>query len=306
MQNTAIRQKPHPPKALEALKESLTRTGPLLSADSNIVFVCGAKPSQSLSNGRYRFIQYAEKHFQHSRFFIAEQFFEVFRNRTGSDLLSIEDQLANYSDCIIVILESVGTFTEIGAFAIKDNLAKIILAINDIKFKSSRSFVSLGPIAKIDRHSHFKPTIYADLNSILTAAAEVNLRLSKIEKKNRRRFQINNYYNFNGLKPKIRMYFLLDLITLFQPLSHHELIDILIFLFGQNSFDLHIEIGLLETLNFIFKQNSHLMKTIDEPRMFFDYEGINAISLRSEIINHYHKYSPTRISILRDRIESST
>ena len=107
-------------------------------------------------------LEYARNHFTNFRFFRAEEVFPALNEGHGNDLLTIEDQIGNYSDCIAIICESESAFAELGAFTLKEELVKQVLVINDERFKSSTSFITQGPIARANVKSQFKPAFYAN------------------------------------------------------------------------------------------------------------------------------------------------
>ena len=80
-----------------------------------------------------------------------------------------------------------------------------MLVVNDKNFSESESFISLGPVAKIDRISKFGPTIYTDIKSILSIAPEISKRLSKIKKGKITKISIRSYEEFSKISPKIKM-----------------------------------------------------------------------------------------------------
>lgn len=294
-----------PSKALEALKSSLQNSETYLSADSTLVFVCGASPNKQSPGGRDQLMEYAQKYLKNFQFFMAEKFFEVFQKEQDQDIdfLTIENKIAKYCDCIIIVLESDSTFAELGAFATNDDLTEIILAINDVRHISSKSFISLGPLAKIQKRSKFKPILHTDLRSIVTKAPEINLRLSKIKRTYGKRVEIKDYSDFTELKPKDRMYFLLDMVTMFFPITKKELISLLNYFYGNYYFDIHVDITLLSTLGFVNRINEYYVKSLGESKYFFKYYGLNTVSLRSQVINHYHKYLGDKLTILGERIK---
>jgi len=99
---------------------------PLLRADSFIVLLCGAMKSEHRpSPVRDVLHKYAIKHFKEFRFFRAEEVFEALRGSTSKDLLTIEDQIGDYSDCITIICESESAFAELGAFTLKEDLVRL-------------------------------------------------------------------------------------------------------------------------------------------------------------------------------------
>jgi hypothetical protein len=294
------------PEALRYFKHSITNEKVYLKIDSRFVFICGAKPNKLEPTGRDRLLEYAEKHIKDAQFFIAERFFEVFQNLSNKDLLSLEDKLTNYSDCIIIILESESTYAELGAFAIKDDLAKIILAINDSKYNNSLnpSFISLGPLAKINEKSLFSPVIYTDLKSILKQAPAIDQRLSNIKRVNRKGYKINSFHEYENINPKIKLMLIFDIIALFNPLTHQELIALLIIIYGENNYNLSIEIAMLKALGMIREYNKYYISNIDKKQLYFDYRGMNVTILRASVINHYHKYYKGKIEILKNKLKN--
>ena len=291
------------PEALMSIKSCVENGYTYLTTNSVLVFACGARPNDSVPGGRDRIMDYAKKHLKKYNFFIAEKFFDLFQDGEGKDLLSLEDQLAEYSDCIIIVLESESAFAELGAFAIKDNLAKIMLVINDKKFNKSESFIIQGPLAKVDRVSKFGKTIYTDIKSILSIAPSISERLSKIEKKKISKIDIKSYENFSKISPKIKMVFLLDIVSLFHPISHQELISILKYIYGSgHSYDINVEISLLRALDLIEKIDDYYVRKSGDYSRFIRFYSTNEVFLRSQVINHYHKYAKFRASILRKKL----
>lgn len=251
-------------------------------------------------------MHYAQKHLTNYNFFMAEKFFDLFQNKQRKDYLSLEDELTKYSDCIIVVLESESAYSELGAFAMKDELAQIMLVVNDKAFSESKSFISLGPVAKVNRISKFGPTIYTDLKSILSIAPEISKRLSKIKKGKLIKIDIRSYEQFSQISPKIRMAFILDLLSLLHPLSHQELISVLKEIYGPDkSYDINVELALLMALDLIKQIDDYYVRTAGDYGRFLRFYTINEISLRAQIINHYHKYARFKASILRKKLEKA-
>ena len=144
---------PFPKQSLLELRNCLTNDGLYLSSDATVVFVCGAKPSPKAPRARDSFLQYANRNLKSYRFFMAEDFFNLYERRMQKDLLSVEGDIAKFCDCLIVFIESASAIAELGAFATHDELSKIMLAVNDDEHRNSDSFISLGPIAKINRQA---------------------------------------------------------------------------------------------------------------------------------------------------------
>lgn len=278
---------------------------PKLKTDSSIVFLCGAvKSKQRPLPVRDVLLEYARKHFTDFRFFRAEDVFEALRESTKRDLLTIEDQIGNYSDCIIIICESESAFSELGAFSLKDELVNQVLVINDERYKHSSSFITQGPIARADKKSQFKPTIYANFEAVLKSAVEIETRLQKISRSNRQSVKLSTAQDFREVRPKLRMLFLADLVHIFFPLSLKELEGLLQFFYGAGFSEINLEIALLEGLGFVRTSgDGQLYYAREETTFFYDYFGLRMQSLRAGIIRHYFKRDRSRMAALHaDRL----
>ena len=90
---------------------------------------------------------------------IAEKLIETFSEH---DSLTFEGILADISDEIIIIVESVGTFCELGAFSFSKDLVDKLYIINDEQHREDKSFINRGPIRKINdsRSGETKYIIY--------------------------------------------------------------------------------------------------------------------------------------------------
>jgi len=302
MNNNIARKSYLPPTVVDAFKSSMLAGHSYLKSDAKLIFLCGKRPDKSLPGGRDLIYQYANKHMNNFQFFMAESFFDIFTNHTNKDYLSLEDKLANFSDCIIIILESESTFAELGAFALSDKLVESLLVINDNRFKKSKSFITLGPIAKINKKSKFKPVIHTNLKSILSVIPTLKEKLSVIESIYNKKIEITSYEEFINLDEKIKMLYILDLVTIFHPISLKEIIEILIYIYGVNDYEINIELNMLEVLRLITKLDHYYVRSTDDQQLFFKFIGFNEIKNRASIINHYHKYFKDKVIILRRKI----
>lgn len=73
--------------------------------------------------------------------------------------------------------------------------------------------------------------------------------------------------------------------------------------YGVHSFDINVEISLLIALSLIEKIDDYYVRVSRDYGRFISFYGINEISLRANIINHYHKYSRYRSHILKMKIK---
>jgi hypothetical protein len=242
-----------PERALNRLRHSIAEKGTTLIAESGIVFVCGARQAPNKDGARDRLVQYAKKHLQGFDFFMAEDVFDAWALPTRPTLLRIERLLADYSDCIIMILETPSVFAELGAFSAHKPLVKKLLVINDVRFKKTPSFVTLGPLAEINARSRFKPVIYTDLSSILGVATAIKETLASVRRQKGQRVDLSSLQMFQSATAKHRMLFLRDVVWLFAPLRITDLVHIFRELYGKVRFDVHLHIRLLSALGFVYE-----------------------------------------------------
>ena len=277
-----------------------------LRKDARIVFVCGANSTENLISNRETFLDYADKHFPEFRFFKAEEVFEAIESSTENDLLSIEDDLGKFSDCIILVCESESAFAELGAFALSQKLAKQLLIINDQRHAASHSFINLGPIKKSDRVSNFKPAIFTDFSAILRSASEIKERLHRIPHKKRQAVEISEV-QFNRIERKLRLLLIADLINLLGPISLGELVAFTKEFSTSNSIHLSTELALGIGLG-LFREfrdkDTHrfFFHSTNETTHLFDYSGINRASIRSSIYRIYRQRHRVRLENLQREV----
>ena len=291
-----------PTKNINKFVSDIQNRNTYLKSDAKLIFLCGKKPNKVNKGARDLIFEYANKHMNNFQFFMAETFFENFNNHDNLDLLTLEDKLADIADCVVIVLESESTFAELGAFALSDRLVKSLLVINDKGFENSNSFITHGPIAKVNKKSKFKPVIHTNLKSILSVIPQLEYQLNSIRKQNNKKIEIKTYSDFDSLNAKVRMLFILDLITIFHPVSLIEIIEILRELYQKEYFDINIEINMLEVLKLIVKKHEYFIRTTDDQKLFFDITGFNEIRNRAEIINFYHKYNYRKVDALLYKI----
>jgi hypothetical protein len=172
-----------------------------------VVFLCGADGSE----GRDALRDYLHKYTPNLNVFYAERVWETIASLGELGALQMEEDLAKLADLVIVIVESPGTFTELGAFSLSPSLRRKMLAVVDEKYRGDSSFIANGPIKWIDSESLFKPTIYTNLDQILLCADQVQDRIQRIEKP--RTTKIEDLAS----SPKHLLFFMCDLVSVIYP-----------------------------------------------------------------------------------------
>ena len=191
-----------------------------------VVFLCGGNPSPTRDALR----AYLERHSKQVVPFYAEAVWAVLAARaTASNALEMEEKLAALADIVMVVVESPGTFAEIGAFAMSPGLRKKLLPILDQKHFGRESFIETGPVRWIDIDSTFSPSIWTNLRLILTAANDIEDRLKRIKPTDR------TFISRLAASQKHLLFFICDLVAVFGPCSQTHVAATLIELQGPGS-----------------------------------------------------------------------
>ncbi len=70
-----------------------------------------------------------------------------------SDLLELEEYLADLSDAIVLFVESAGSFAELGAFSASDRLRTKTVAVVNAFYSEANSFIAHGPLRRLMTYS---------------------------------------------------------------------------------------------------------------------------------------------------------
>ncbi|HAW94332.1 MAG: hypothetical protein CML22_09915 [Rheinheimera sp.] len=149
-----------------------------------IIFICGGD-EKNFPN-RLKVENYIKKHSKNNLTFRAEYAWEtiVESKKKTVNALELEDWLADFSDVVLILVESFGTVAELGAFSMGPDLRKKLLPILNKKFEKDESFINTGPVRWVNNDSKYGPCIHADFDSILTCMPDVlervDVRRSKI------------------------------------------------------------------------------------------------------------------------------
>ncbi|MCO6358225.1 retron St85 family effector protein [Roseivirga pacifica] len=280
--------------------KQVVKTGKILfDKDNQIVFLFGAKPDPDNKGCRQEFHEYSEKHLSHYKMLLSEDFFNVFDNGERLDLLTIESQLAAYTDCVLIFLESAGSLAELGAFSLHDELAKITLVVNNSIHQQVDSFINLGPLKRVEKKSKFGGAIYGDFSNILLSVNEIEKRLKGGMKKRSYAVNISSFENLEDrANRRFKMLFISDLINLLGPIRKKELIYVLKYVFDADYINIDFELSLLESLKLTKSDKEFIVRGDSDEFYFFKYKGLQLVKLRSGVVNHFAKYYPDRFNRL--------
>lgn len=133
------------------------------------IFLCG-KDINDRTSIRFRIAESLTKGFWYSGAFDIiypeDVFEELLYSSKSTDLLSLENLLADSVDVVVVILESSGSFAELGAFANNEKLRTKMVCVINPKYKKDKSFINQGPI-KLLRSANRDAIVYLDENKLI-------------------------------------------------------------------------------------------------------------------------------------------
>lgn len=201
-----------------------------LTVDRHLLFLCGGSDGSSL---RKQFLTYATVALPSFRVFLAESAAKDitdFGPPTFINLSQFEQFIADFSDCIVIFLESPGAFAELGLFSHVPSIREKLLVINNIAYQTTNSFINYGPLAEVNAASILRPTIYLDPSTTPVNFMPIQERLLTIfSTRYRRRFTFAPY---DDLQPIARLGIVLVIVQLFSPISFDDIFSLVKLLFG--------------------------------------------------------------------------
>ncbi len=232
------------------------------------VFLCGkgilsntAESDCALSKtNRGAIKQYLTNKSSSIKFAISEDLWEDSSYKECIDLLSFEEFLADVSKYIILLVESMGSSCELGAFSSAENgssFIKKMIIVLDKKHKGSKSFISTGPVMKAK--SAGATVIYADIeNGSILRSKDLLKKLDSIAIE----AQKSHLFKWKFNKDKINLYaFILEIIEilqLLQPIGSKDIITIYKHLRNIDKFKLPHNMRVDYVFNFLEK--THIVK----------------------------------------------
>jgi hypothetical protein len=149
--------------------------------------------------------------------FYAEKAWEHIKGQSDTaNVQEMEEEFAKWADAVVIVVESEGAKIELGMFSQSPQLRKKLLLILDQHQKAATTFMAIGPVSLVARHSDFKPPVYADFTDILSAAAEIDERLDRLHQP--RKQHVPNA----DLTAKQLLFFLANLVAVTGPLTRNQ------------------------------------------------------------------------------------
>ena len=315
-------------KILSELRDSLRQKKFSSSMFPLFVFICGEqildeneqiKPSDDLRREKNK-RQFILDQIQNisSRMVvgvIAETLIATFKD---SDSLTFEGILADISDEIVIIVESVGTFCELGAFSFSQDLIGKLYVLNDESHKEDKSFINRGPIRKINnaRGAQSKYIVYDTDEWEKDAELKDHFELWKKRKVAFQVPKIDEETKVYQVNLKCFVYEVINIISIFQPVTKSEFLEIYKFLRGtfrindsQNKVKQVSPIfEMLQKLRLIEKVDQYYFSNVENccNNYMFDLTVGETEKIRVKILDEYLKNDPARIEVKKNHDDFGT
>lgn len=279
----------------EALKKIYTDVYIKLENRSIEVFLCGKKSNEFEPSIRDQVRQKIENKHSVRILYPEDLFSDILYKDKNSDLLSLEDTLAENCDIICIICESPGAFVELGAFTNNDNTFKKIIAVVEEKYKKDRSFIMLGPIKFIEKDNKNRVIYYHkdDINELcnkLTKTITKKDYLGRGNKNVQSSVKPNTIVGLGNLVVVLLFFFSeFEYTVLFSYIQH---------IFSKHLSPLQLNSGILNgSIKFLFKEKMIKKKKRETNFVYAltDY-GYNAVN------GYFCRMRGTRKAELRDGI----
>lgn len=102
--------------------------------------------------------------YKYSIYYPEDMFIEFILGHQKQDLLTLENLLADSVNTVVILLQSPGTFTELGAFTNYEKLSDKLIVIIDPRFARTKSFINFGPIRYLKTKTKSK-VLFLSMNS---------------------------------------------------------------------------------------------------------------------------------------------
>jgi hypothetical protein len=129
------------------------------------IFLCGGSGTEesTFRRGLGEKISKTISKYRYSVYYPEDMFMELLLGHQKEDLLTLENILADSTNAIVILLNSPGTFTELGAFANHEKLCNKLIVVMNPKYSLKKSFINLGPIRYLKKNTKSK-VLYSSMS----------------------------------------------------------------------------------------------------------------------------------------------
>lgn len=185
------------------------------------IFLCGGsgKEEEKFRREVGEKISRRTSNYKYSVYYPEDMFIELILGYQKQDLLTLENLLADSASAVVILLQSPGTFTELGAFTNYKKLSNKLIVIIDPRFARKKSFIYLGPVrflrTKTKSKVLFIPMNNSNLNKLVERITETTRDIAKHS------LPIKDLTN-----PIFAYKFYLALIYIFEPIPKNAILTI--------------------------------------------------------------------------------
>ncbi len=259
-------------------------------SQSFFIFLCGGADKKHIRN-KIRTLLEANKL---QVLYPEDLFMDMLNRDKKADLLEYENLLADNSDMVCIICESMGSAVELGAFIQNNKLEqKLTVCINQ-KFARDKSFIMMGPVKHLKKINKTSVMLYKEDKPELlgTELTKKFHRLQRLSQKGNKQQSFNNLSAYIALIPMIVYFFM----TVKRQELHKTLKDLLL---KQNSLPLNYNQLFNASIKYLVKSGSLITK-------FENFQNDEFLSLSkkgyTEIYNLLKLSWAANKTILQDRI----
>lgn len=237
-----------------------------VQAPSAVLFLCGGQYSNISApiplSLRDAFLKISDNPATRGKLIVQAEdikFADVFAEHYN-DFLQFETDLAQITELILLFCESEGSFTELGAFAMVEEIASRLLVVVRDKYWSSDSFIKHGPLRQLENH-YGEKSVYVlddiDIGMRGNSAADVKIDVlrDRLQDPIVKRLRNREATTFDLNRPGHIIKLIVGLIQEYGALTIDEILD-LITIFGVSPKKSTVSGYLLcaETVNWIVKK----------------------------------------------------
>ncbi len=236
---------------------------------SNIdLFLCGGASTKTHLSNRDQLRKRLEKNKKLSIFYPEDMFMELL-SRKKYDLFTLENFLAENSDVIIIVCESPGSYTELGAFTSNDKTLNKLVVLIQKKYKNDKSFIMQGPVRYIETRDK-RNVIYFNNNlDDMEKAVERYLSLKYWFYRNKK--YVRRYGNYTKEIDLIsgQFYFILLLLYFYNRIETKEMREAIKYIYYERNFEANrFEILYAAALKRLYKEGM-LIKSVENTLNFY-------------------------------------
>lgn len=145
-------------KALIDLYNDLDQASLKAKKPNQSIFLCGGfAPENSKEIRSFRQYLLYHSRFQNrikAKIVLAESAIQLYRDSGYSDLITFEEDIARISTLVLVIVESAGSFAELGAFVTSSVIHPSLAVLVQSQFQDAESFIRFGPVERLIKADH--------------------------------------------------------------------------------------------------------------------------------------------------------